>query len=373
VNARHSEDILRTLPRPVAVVGNATPRRAWGAVIERYATVIRLNNFRTTGFEALVGYRTDVRCTSGWEDIEHRTDCLEISPFTASAVESVNLPRFNAANARPVLTASIDVKRHMPEVSKPSTGCALAQLLEMIDVPADLFGFDGFRTSHYWREPTVPTTHSDCELPFLLSRERMAVYVEVDGDVAEPDAAAIEASEGTCRLLCQQGLIDSLGGRVLEVGGGPTPIGALLEPRGQAVTSVTLARRETSSDDVVGDAPGVLALAFLEPAFDGCLSIGVLHHLTPNDVRVFVRQAARLAERLLVTVAVAPENTSDTNDRASGTGGPAPGVTRRSTTWWTQVFSSHFDVNVEPAGPDACVVIRGARRIRPESHPHSCT
>ena len=69
---KFSEDILTSLRGRIAIVGNATPKRDFGKLIDSYDIVIRMNNFRLSGFERLIGTRTDLRCTTGWKDIETR-------------------------------------------------------------------------------------------------------------------------------------------------------------------------------------------------------------------------------------------------------------------------------------------------------------
>lgn len=164
-----------SLEAPIAVVGNATPSAAWGRVIDRYPSVIRLNNYRLDGFEHLVGSRTDVRCTSAWYDIEHRPGLIEISPFAADVRESENLAPFNAVNGTPVLAARQDVRPLIAETPNPSTGLTLAQLLDVLGIDADFFAFDGFRTPHYWAQDQHVTSHASTELAALLSRPHVAL------------------------------------------------------------------------------------------------------------------------------------------------------------------------------------------------------
>ncbi len=50
-----TEDVLRALRRPIAVVGNGQPDRPMGGLIDRHATIIRLNSFAISGHETIVG------------------------------------------------------------------------------------------------------------------------------------------------------------------------------------------------------------------------------------------------------------------------------------------------------------------------------
>ncbi len=171
---RTTEDVLESMRgRRIAIVGNATPSEKFGATIDAYDVVIRLNNYRLEGFAELVGRRTTHRCTSGWRDIEHRDGPLEFSPFAESLPESANVAAYNAARAQagrpPLLTPRTDIHALLPAVAKPSTGAALAALCARLGLNVDLFAFDGFQTPHYWAPgQAVRTTHNGNELTHVL-------------------------------------------------------------------------------------------------------------------------------------------------------------------------------------------------------------
>jgi hypothetical protein len=180
-----TEDILLGLRGRIALVGNGTPRHPFGKLIDSYNVVIRFNNYRIKGFEDWIGTRTDFRCTTGWDDVEQREGIPEFSPFCAEAVESANLPAFNKGLKRPVLTAKTDIHPLIPESAKPSAGLSLIQLFQFLGLRADLFGFDGFRTPHYWTQTATPTTHSLSELQIILSRPNF-VLITSDHSRQEP-------------------------------------------------------------------------------------------------------------------------------------------------------------------------------------------
>jgi SAM-dependent methyltransferase len=172
-----AEHRLVGLRGPVAVVGNATPQRDYGAIIDRFPSVIRLNNFRVSGYEALVGSRTSLWCTTGWLDIEPRPGWTAISPFRADAAESLHVAGFNARNGAAVIHAITDARRYIEGPAKPSTGLALAQLLSLLGLHADLFAFDGFQTPHYWSPDTsMPTTHATGELAALAALDGLTIH-----------------------------------------------------------------------------------------------------------------------------------------------------------------------------------------------------
>ena len=49
-----TEDFLKSLPQPIAIVGNGVPLGPMGPAIDHHPSVIRLNNYRLPGYEALV-------------------------------------------------------------------------------------------------------------------------------------------------------------------------------------------------------------------------------------------------------------------------------------------------------------------------------
>jgi hypothetical protein len=180
-NPVFTEDILLSLRGRIALVGNGTPLRPFGKLIDSYDVVIRFNNYRINGFEDRIGTRTDFRCTTGWDDVEQREGVLEFSPFCADSAESANLPAFNKGLKRPVLTAKTDIHPLIPESAKPSAGLSLIQLFQFLGLKADLFGFDGFRTPHYWTQTATPTTHSPSELEIILSRPNVVLITSAPG------------------------------------------------------------------------------------------------------------------------------------------------------------------------------------------------
>lgn len=349
---RHTEDVLLSLPAPIAVVGNATPARPWGSVIDRYASIIRLNNFRTDGFEALVGRRTHIRCTSGWSDIEHRaTPLVEVSPFTASARESANLGVFNAANPRPVLAARSDVRPHIPEVPNPSTGLALVQLLGLLGVSADLYGFDGFRSAHYWTNDEQATSHSRRELEALLARPHVALYAGIPENAGDLTAASGSADE-TWQWLKERRDLDLVGQAVLAVGAFSRARDEFRQ-QGTRVTWVSNAASGRDGDDEFFVIGSVLDLASLEASFDCCVCLGVLDALSPNACRIFTRQVARLCPRLIVTV----RTCDDCRPQAI-----TPDDQLRPLSWWTMLLSDAYDLTVQPGAPAGSCAIDGRRR-----------
>jgi len=150
----YTDNIIRDFRgKSVAVVGNGTPEIPNGLEINEHDIVVRFNNYVISGYEDIVGTRCDLRVINGWKDIEHRSDCKEATPFTEHAPESVFLEEFRAANHGYVWAAEIDI-HYAITLDKPSTGLAFVVLCRLLGVKPDVYGFDGFRTPHYWKGHT---------------------------------------------------------------------------------------------------------------------------------------------------------------------------------------------------------------------------
>jgi hypothetical protein len=177
--ALFTELLIGDLPRPIAVVGNARFHCRFGETINAYATVIRFNDFQILGYEAWCGSRVTHWCTFGDTTNNaklprrHRLGLTPFSPFTRLAPESINIkPHFYK---RMVFAAKSRLRDLFP---RPSTGFSLLLLLEELGCPADIFGFDGFRTTHYYDPKHVhDPVHSAWEFDYLLKSNLFRVFV----------------------------------------------------------------------------------------------------------------------------------------------------------------------------------------------------
>jgi|GEM_PF-740745 len=357
---RHTEDILSGLKGRIAVVGNATPKRELGGLIDRYDTVIRMNNFRIEGFEQLVGSKTDYRCTTGWHDIEHRDVHPEFSPFTATAAESAHLSAFNRANRRPVSAARMDVHPFIPETRKPSAGLALVQLTKQVGLPVDVFGFDGFKTPHYWRPGgEIRTSHTVGELGIILTRPNVIVFGESYPYEQLYDFCHEKHSEydSNVGLKLLKWLKRSFHGeKIIEFGAGNGELTAHLQATGNQVTAVEVSgsafEKIRCDRKIHGDA---ISLAFVQERFDVFASVDVLEHLTENDVRLVLREAARLADEVFISVSTRPSG-------LLGPNGENLHLTVRPTDWWLAELGRSFDVRARPGYGNGQLVLEGRRR-----------
>ena len=355
-----TEELLQALPQPIAIVGNGVPAGAMGAAIDHHPCVIRLNNYRLDGFEAVVGSRTTLRCTSGWNDIEARGEVGEFSPFTRDARESSAVVDFEQRSRFELICARTDVHALLPGVSNPSTGLALAALCSRLGLQFSLFGFDGFASGHYWN-PGVKnaTTHSGVERDVLLGLPG-AVFYGQSYDYASlynfchAEHAGYNVNEGLA-LYRQLGCVIE-NETILEFGAGNGDLSAFMQQQGNQVTALEVSRvafdRIPVRSKINGDC---ITLAGLTQKFDRFVSVDVLEHLTENDIRVVLREAARLADSILVSVST----------RLSGLLGPNGEnlhLTVRSVEWWRDLFSEHFDVQLINGLDVGQVMIAGDRR-----------
>jgi 2-polyprenyl-3-methyl-5-hydroxy-6-metoxy-1,4-benzoquinol methylase len=355
-----TEDLLRSLAQPIAIVGNGVPVGPMGAAIDHHPSVIRLNNYRLSGHEALVGTRTSVRCTSGWQDIEVRSDLAEFSPFTRGAPESSAVASYEERSARSLVCARTDVHALLPQVPNPSTGLALAALCSHLGLEFSLFGFDGFASGHYWN-PGQPlaTTHSARERDLLLTLPHGVLYGHSYDyaslyNFCHAEHAGYNVNEGLS-LYRQLGVVIE-GESILEFGAGNGELSVCMQSQGNDVTAIEVSQvafdRIAIRQKIRGDC---MTLAGLQRRFDRFVSVDVLEHLTENDIRIVVREAARLAGSVFVSVST----------RLSGLLGPNGEnlhLTVRSVEWWHELFAEHFDVELIGGLEVGQVILAGDRR-----------
>jgi 2-polyprenyl-3-methyl-5-hydroxy-6-metoxy-1,4-benzoquinol methylase len=359
-----AEAMLSALPRPIAVVGNGRCAREFGARIDRYASVIRLNNYVLEGFETLVGRKTDLRVTSGRHDSEPRSDVPELSPFHAQRPESTALPGYRQRGGQALATPDIDIGPLLPALPKPSTGIALLALCSHLGIEVDAYGFDGFRSGHYWDGRADRDVHRENELDVLLSLPGvtlMGASYDYAGvyDVCHTEHAGYDSNEGL-RLVRALG-IELRGEAILEFGAGNGGLAHHLQASGNRVIAMEASevalRRIPVVDKVRGDC---LDLARLNvetgTSFDRFVAIDVLEHLTENDARIAIREAARLCRGLLVTVSTRPSG-------LLGPHGENLHLTVRPVGWWVELIQRYFVVSgVVPGIEVGQVVLEGQSR-----------
>jgi hypothetical protein len=344
--AQFTEDLLIKLKGRVAIVGNATPFRPFGDLINSYDTVIRLNNYKLAGYEHLIGTKTDLRCTSGWADIESRRNCPEFSPFKRESAESVNLPKYEAANGG-IATPRTDIHPLILETPKPSTGLSLVELTRQVGLPVDLFCFDGFKSPHYWSKQKEATTHSTGEFAALLARQNAIIFGETYDyaslyNFCHTNHSAYDENAGLTLIKFLQRRFSAR--KIIEFGAGNGGLSQHLESQGNRITAVEVSdaafKKISCAHKIKGDA---FTLATLNEHFDCFLSIDVLEHLTENDIRLVIREAGRLANTLFLSVSTRPSG-------LLGPNGENLHLTVKHIEWWHELVSRYFDITSVQAG-----------------------
>jgi hypothetical protein len=331
-SASSTEDILLQAPGPICVVGNAAMKYPFGAIIDSYATVIRMNNYKIAGFEQLVGSRTDYRCVTGWTDVENRNEHMEFSAFSAEVRESGNLDVYNSRNARKVITARNDMHPFTSEVRNPSSGFMLVQLFDFLEIPVDLFGFDGFKSGHYWNNEPVRPYHSPKEIDYILQRRNVVLYNDYEapqenmpesGDASRLDLLPIISPllpPHADKHLLISGMEDE---KLISSLQGMGNIVTVIEPSGSL--------RQLNGARILRN--GVLSLLWEEQPHDLFVAGSSLARLTRNECTILSRRLGKLCKTILIA-------TNPLQARASS------GNPHLNHEWWQEGLSGDFQFEV---------------------------
>ena len=180
----NTESYFAALTGSIAVVGNGALLRDFGEFIDTHDVVIRFNAFEIDGYESRCGRKTTHWCTFGDTlgdrlPTKHRRHLKPLSPYTIDAGESGGiLPKFRAKMA----FASKDYR--LPIFRRPSTGIMLLRLLESLGHSADIFGFDGFTSGHYYDSGHQhDPDHLVTEIIYIATRQGLHLYGIEDAPV----------------------------------------------------------------------------------------------------------------------------------------------------------------------------------------------
>lgn len=172
-----SEELLSRLPEPIAVIGNGPVRQPSGKLIDSFPTVIRLNNWRTEGFEELVGTKTDVWCTNVWDDVDVRRPWTK--PMFSVCTDDEQYDRHSrwlgcyphmALPRRSWVEAARKFKQN-----NPSTGLVLLCELSTMQKRTAAFGFTGLSQGHLW-DPSHVHNHAPEDEALALLAEQGIVF-----------------------------------------------------------------------------------------------------------------------------------------------------------------------------------------------------
>ncbi len=145
-----ADEMLRDLPEPIAVVGNG-PCVGAGAEIDAAATVIRFNNFVTTGYEPHVGSKTTHWASNCWDDVTPRPWTLPMFTVYTDAEQPHKLNRWLGMYPhmrRPVTSWHEAARRFKSH--QPTTGLVTLARLRQHGKAFKAFGFTGLAGGHYW-------------------------------------------------------------------------------------------------------------------------------------------------------------------------------------------------------------------------------
>ncbi|MDH4051220.1 MAG: glycosyltransferase family 29 protein, partial [Rubrivivax sp.] len=348
-----AEAFLLALPQPIAIVGNGSAVRPFGALIDSYPSVLRLNNYVVEGFADAVGTKTTARVTSGWTDIEPRAGVPELTPFASHRAESSAMGRYRQRGGGPLNMPVTDIGSLLPGLTKPSTGLALLALCSHLGLSVHAYGFDGFKSGHYWSGTIDRGVHVHDELAALLGLRGVILmgqsfdYASLY-DYCHDEHAGYNVNEGL-RLFRELGLAPS-GERIVEFGAGNGGLSAHLAGLGNNVTAVEVSRvafeRIPVPSKLHGDCLDLVLMASMLPQpFDRFVSVDVLEHLTENDVRVALFGAAACSRALLVSVSTRPSG-------LTGPRGENLHLTVKSVDWWLATLGEYFVVTKMAVGLD---------------------
>jgi hypothetical protein len=227
---------------------------------------------------------------------------------------------------------------------------------------ADLFAFDGFRSPHYWQDLSETiTTHSAEEFAALLTLHHINIIGETYPYKSLYEYCHGQHSDYNVNVGVEllKFLGRSIEGKnILEFGAGNGGLCHWLESRGNTVTALEIAtnayeRIQCSrkfNDSAIG-------LCFLQDAHDLFISIDVLEHLTENDIRLVLREAARLCSEVLLAVSTRPSG-------PLGPNGENLHLTVRPIEWWLDEVARWFEVRATPGYGVGQYVLEGPRRTR---------
>ena len=158
-----TEEAISGLDGSIAVVGNATPTKKMGGILDDFDHVIRFNRFKIAGYELLIGRKTSIWCTFG--DRAEIVNPWAVSPFQKNAPETVD------PNGLNMIYAENDVHKIM-DIEYPTTGAALLALFHYIKKPVCAFCFDFLESPDYFK-PEIPQDKSVHAI--FLDKEKMFI------------------------------------------------------------------------------------------------------------------------------------------------------------------------------------------------------
>lgn len=207
--------------KSIALVGNAgyLADLNQGDAIDQYDVVIRMNNFRVTGFEKFLGKKTDVWLTNFYTDINFQNlDARKAKTLLSSSPNNFRKLRNRGISIRhgqlhthalcklgrrEVFVPTLPwFEKQIAQIGRyPSTGaCGILLLLEhLLPISGSIYitGFTFFQCrSHYFTQAVVdPSTNHDAKREQSLLTDRLLPYIQNGRIQVDPIMADLL---GTC-------------------------------------------------------------------------------------------------------------------------------------------------------------------------------
>lgn len=148
--AANTEQLLGSLHESIAVVGNGEVADGMGAEIDSHESVIRMNNYVLDGHESRVGTKTTAWAVNAWWDVCYEPRGLPVFTTHPPDYQDGRIDRWKEFQKCPHLLSLSDPALAESPLPRPSMGFSLLRILSGLGKKADVYGFDGFRTGHYW-------------------------------------------------------------------------------------------------------------------------------------------------------------------------------------------------------------------------------
>lgn len=169
-----ADELIQSLPQPIAVVGNGTIRSKHDA-IEAHKTVIRFNDFADECYSKDVGHSFHVWCVTCCGNVKPRFLAPNVKAMTIATLKEQpkDIPRWLEMYPTMAVPAeSWIAESRALKGANPTTGLTLLLRLMKYGAKFTAFGFDGLRSGHYWDKDHQHTPSHFDELPALMELVR---------------------------------------------------------------------------------------------------------------------------------------------------------------------------------------------------------
>jgi hypothetical protein len=136
------EEVFLKHEGTIAVVGNGVFGKQYGKEIDEHDAVIRFNNFKISGYKKYVGQKVTWWCTHPYiENYEH---------FYNTSISHRKYKQYKV-NGVIIIPKHDYWQEYRDEFYKVlSSGMTILLILDKLGINADAYGFDHFKTGHYF-------------------------------------------------------------------------------------------------------------------------------------------------------------------------------------------------------------------------------